>query len=126
MNKKLLPKTVKNLTICVLGLSLLSACSQPEQSTLEVVTTPIAYSRPIVPKVNELELKQLNWIIITEGTFQNTIDTLRAQGREPVLYALTSTGYVNFIYNQTDIIKLIRQQKRIIAAYENWQYWEKY
>jgi hypothetical protein len=119
-------KIVKNLIVFVLGLSLLSACSQTQQAPLEVVTVPISYSKPIVPKVNELSLKQLNWIVVTESNYQSTVDALRAQGREPVLYALTSTGYVNFIYNQTDIIKLIRQQKRIIAAYENWQYWEKY
>lgn len=118
-------KIVKNLIVFVLGLSLLSACSQTQQAPLEVVTVPISYSKPIVPKVNELSLKQLNWIVVTESNYQSTVDALRAQGREPVLYALTSTGYVNFIYNQADILKLVRQQQRIIAAYENWQFWEK-
>jgi hypothetical protein len=125
MNKKLSQKIVKNLIVFVLGLSLLSACSQTQQAPLEVVTVPISYSKPIVPKVNELSLKQLNWIVVTESNYQSTVDALRAQGREPVLYALTSTGYVNFIYNQADILKLVRQQQRIIAAYENWQFWEK-
>jgi hypothetical protein len=125
MKKKSLQKIVKSLTICVLGFTALSACSSPDVTPVEITTTPLSYSKPILPRVDEISLRETTWIVVTESNYTSVFARLRDEGREPILYALTSDGYVAFIYNQADIIKLIRQQKRVIAAYENWQYWEK-
>lgn len=121
----MLQQTAKNLTICVLGFIALSACSSPDVTPVEIVTTPLAYSKPIVPSVDEISLRETTWIVVTESNYASVFARLRDEGREPILYALTSDGYVALIYNQADILKLTRQQKRVIAAYENWQYWEK-
>jgi hypothetical protein len=37
-----------------------------------------------------------------------------------VLYAITDDGYKNLSLNMADIIKLVKQQKAIIAAYEKY------
>lgn len=121
----MLQQTVKNLTICVLGFITVSACSSPKVTPVEITTTPLSYSKPIVPRVDEISLRETTWIVVTEANYASVFARLRDEGREPILYALTSDGYVASVYNQADILKLIRQQKRVIAAYENWQYWEK-
>lgn len=109
--------------ISVLGFLSLSACSVPIPSAaIEIVTTPLPATKPIVPKVDEISLRETTWIVITETNYASVFARLRDEGREPVLYALTSDGYVNLIGNQVDILKLLRQQKRVIATYENWQY----
>lgn len=116
---------LKNLILCVLGFTTLSACNNRQTEQLQVTTTPLSYSKPIIPKVDDLSLREVTWIVVTEQNYSSVFARLRDEGREPILYALTSDGYVAYTYNQADIIKLVRQQKRVIAAYDNWQFWEK-
>ena len=75
-----------------------------------------------MPRVDEISLRETTWIVINESNYASVFARLRDEGREPILYALTSEGYVGLVSNQADILKLIRQQKRIIGTYENWQY----
>jgi hypothetical protein len=118
----------KNLTLCVLGflttLSVSACTSNVPKSNPVIDSVPIKYQRPIVPSVDELALRDTPWIVVTEANYQSVLARLRDEGKEPVLYALTSEGYVNQLYNKSDIIKVIRQQQRVIAVYENWQYWD--
>jgi hypothetical protein len=118
----------KNSMLCVLGFltSLsLSACSSNVPTSNPVIdTVPIKYQKPIVPSVDELSLRDTPWIVVTESNYSSVLARLRDEGKEPVLYALTSEGYVNQLYNKADIIKVIRQQQRVIAVYDNWQYWD--
>jgi hypothetical protein len=109
--------------ISVLGFLSLSACSAPTTpAPIEIVTTPLSYSKPIVPRVDEISLRETTWIVVTQTNYAGVFARLRDEGREPILYALTSDGYVSLVSNQVDILKLVRQQKRVIATYENWQY----
>jgi len=126
MSKKLSLPQAKTLILFVLGFLLVSACGAPTTTTtpIEVVTTPLSYAKPIVPKVDEISLREITWIVVTEANYSSVFARLRDEGREPILYALTSDGYVNLVGNQVDILKLLRQQKRVIATYENWQYWD--
>lgn len=101
-----------------------SACSTtPPASNPVIDTVPVRYQRPIVPTVDDLSLRDTPWIVVTEANYASVLARLRDEGKEPVLYALTSEGYVNQLYNKADIIKVIRQQKRVIAVYDNWEYW---
>lgn len=100
-----------------------SACSTPPVSNPVIDTVPLRYQRPIVPTVDDLSLRDTPWIVVTEANYSSVLARLRDEGKEPVLYALTSEGYVNQLYNKADIIKVIRQQKRVIAVYDNWEYW---
>lgn len=118
----------KNSILCVLGFLMIfavSACSSNTPVSNPVIdTVPIKYQQPIVPSVDELSLRATPWIVVTESNYSSVLARLRDEGREPVLYALTSEGYVNQLYNKADIIKVMRQQQRVIAVYDNWQYWE--
>lgn len=102
-----------------------SACSKPiPASNPPIETIPVKYQRPIVPAVDDLSLRDTPWVVVTESNYASVLARLRDEGREPVLYALTSEGYVNQLYNKADIIKVMRQQQRVIAVYDNWQYWD--
>ena len=102
-----------------------SACSRPAPVSNPVIdTVPIKYQRPIVPSVDELSLRDTPWIVVTAANYDAILAKLRDEGKEPILYALTSEGYVNQLYNKADIIKVIRQQQKVIAVYENWSYWD--
>lgn len=102
-----------------------SACSTtPPASNPVIDTVPIKYQRPIVPSVDDLSLRDTPWVVVTESNYTSVLARLRDEGKEPVLYALTSEGYVNQLYNKADIIKVIRQQQKVIAVYEDWEYWD--
>lgn len=113
-----------NLTPSVLGFTLIlfaiSACSPTPTTPAPIVvqTKPIARSAPIVLSVDELNLRKYEWIVVTEQNYQGILMMLRDAGEDPVLYALTPTGYVNLTMNQADILKVMRQQKEVIAVYK--------
>lgn len=96
----------------------ISACAKvPQTETIEVKTTPIKQSAPIVPRVDDLKLRDLEWIVVTEQNYQGVLMRLRDAGQEPVMYALSSNGYANLMMNQNDVMKMIRQQQEVIAVY---------
>lgn len=118
----------KNSIVCVLGFLMslvVSACGSTVPVSNPVIdTVPVKYQRPIVPSIDDLSLRDTPWIVVTEANYSSVLARLRDEGREPVLYALTSEGYVNQLYNKADIIKVMRQQQKVIAVYDNWSYWD--
>lgn len=114
-----------NLIQSVLGCILISlavsgcATTSPEPEVVTVQTRPVDFFPPIVPKVDDLQLRDVEWIVVTEQNFQGVLMRLRDAGQEPVLYALSSDGYVALVSNQADIMKLIRQQREVIAVYRD-------
>lgn len=112
-----------NLTPSVLGFTLIlfaiSACSPATKpvETVQVQTRPVANVAPIVPSVDPLRLRKFEWVVVTEQNFEGMLMMLRDAGEEPVLYALTPTGYVNLMSNQADVLRVLRQQKEVIAVY---------
>jgi len=114
-----------NLTPSVLGFTLIclaiSACSPATKpvETVQVQTRPVAVAPPIVPSVDELNLRKYEWLVVTEQNFEGIMILLRDAGEDMVLYALTPTGYVNLTANQADVLKVLRQQKEVIAVYKN-------
>ena len=111
-----------NSILSVLGSILIaltiSGCAKvPQTEIMEIKTTPITPSAPIVPRVDDLELRGLEWIVVTEQNYQGVLMRLRDAGEEPVMYALSSNGYANLMMNQNDVMKMIRQQQEVIAVY---------
>lgn len=113
-----------NLIQNVLGFTLIlfaiSACAPatPRVETVQIQTRPVSGFPPIVPTVDDLRLRQYEWIVVTEQNFEGVLMMLRDAGEDPVLYALTPNGYVNMMSNQADIMRVMRQQKEVIAVYK--------
>ena len=110
----------KNSILFALSFSLLlSACATPDPvSRVEVRTVPVARPAPIVPNIDPLELRETEWIVVTEQNIEGVMLMLRDSGQEPVLFALTAEGYQNIELNQSDIFSTIRQYQSVIAIYE--------
>ena len=96
----------------------ISGCAKvPQTEIIEVKTTPVKSAAPIVPRVDDLKLRDLEWIVVTEQNYQGVLMRLRDAGEEPVMYALSSNGYANLMMNQNDVMRMIRQQQEVIAVY---------
>ena len=73
-----------------------------------------------MPPVDELRLRNVDWVIINEENFEAKIAELTANGEPFGFFLLTGEGYENLGLNFSDIRALVQQQKQIILAYENY------
>ena len=111
--------SIPNVLGSILVALIISGCATqtPPDNSVEVKTVQIKPLAPIVPKVNELKLRKLDWIVITEENYQSALTDLRKEGEEPVIYGLSSEGYTDLMMNQNDVMGMIRQQQEIIGTY---------
>lgn len=97
----------------------LSACSRTPDS---ITYTPEPINRPelILPEVDPLSLKKLDWIIVTPENAEAEFAKITQAGNPVVMYALTNDGYEALAVDLSKILKILSQQKAIIVAYENY------
>jgi peptidoglycan hydrolase CwlO-like protein len=102
---------------CGLAILLLSSCSTPVQQ-IQVTAKPIEKPELTLPSVDRLEMREIEWVIITEENYKEVFAKLKKTGRPLAIFGLTDKGYANLGLNFSDIRALVQQQKTIIAAYE--------
>jgi hypothetical protein len=102
---------------------LLAGCSSfqatPPPAKIITETEYITPPKPIVPQVDPLTLRNVEFIIITP---ENQEEVFADLSKDKALIALTAEGYEKLALNISDIRALIQQQKTIIAVYE--KQWE--
>jgi hypothetical protein len=105
--------------VILLAAFVLSSCtSTPRQ--IEISAKPIEKPKLVLPPADELRLKDLEWVVINEENAQEVWERLTKDKKDPVLIGLTDDGYEILAMNMSDIMKLLQQQKAIIAAYQNY------
>ena len=113
-------KMKHSLILSVLGFGfILSGCAKSPDipdaviPPVKVVTVEVDKPAPIVPSVDRLDLRNVEWVIVTADNKDEII-------KEGVaLFALTAEGYENISLNIADIRALIQQQQKIIAIYKS-------
>lgn len=112
---------LNRLTVSVLGCGLvllLSACSKPDP--IEISAKPIDKPELVLPAADVLNLRDVNWIIITPENVNDVMTKLNAEGGKVAVFALTDKGYENLSLNINDLRTYIAQLKSIIIAYEGY------
>ena len=103
------------------ALLILAACGSAEKieevRPIEIRTIEVKRPPPIVPSVDQLKLRPVNWIVITPDNVEEAFGKI--QEGDLVLFAVTANGYENIALNLSDIRAMIEQQKRIIAIYKS-------
>lgn len=97
----------------------LAACSNKPQQ-IEVSAKPIEKPTLVLPPVDELNMKEVKWIVINEENADEVIKLLKKQEGAFAVYALTGKGYGNLSLNFSAIRAMVQQQQAIIAAYEGY------
>jgi len=97
----------------------LAACSTKPQQ-IEISAKPIEKPTLTLPPVDEINMRNVEWIVINEDNVDAVITKLNSEGKAFALYALTGEGYGNLGLNFSDIRALVQQQQAIIAAYEGY------
>lgn len=101
----------------LIAITISGCATAPQTEIIEVKTTPVKSFPPIVPRIDDLEMRDLEWIVVTEQNYQGVLMRLRDAGQEPVMYALSANGYTNLMMNQGDVMRMVRQQQEVIAIY---------
>lgn len=104
----------------ILALGFLSACGDKQPETIEISALPVKKPTLVVPKADTLDLRKVEWVVLTPENFEEKTSELFKQGNPVVFFALTERGYENLSLNINDLRTYIEQQKRIIVAYENY------
>jgi len=105
--------------VALVGLLFLSACSTPPR-VIEISAKPIEKPKLILPPADELRLKEVEWIIITEENAEEVFAKLLEDRKDPMLIGLSDDGYEILSLNYSDIMSYIQQQNAIITAYRNY------
>jgi len=108
-----------SLAILISGCSLLD--SKPD--SVNVSTEPVEKPGLELPEADEINLRDVEWQLITPENAEEIFTEVEETGRPVVFFSLTDKGYENLGLNISDIRAYIQQQKTIIAAYES--YYEK-
>jgi hypothetical protein len=112
-------KSMRALAVALVGVLLLAGCSTPVRQ-IEISAKPIEKPNLILPPAQELRLKDLEWVIITQENAQEVFEQLLKDRKDPVLIGLTDDGYEILSLNYSDIMAYIQQQNAIIKAYRNY------
>jgi len=97
----------------------LAACSTTPQ-IIEVTSKPINKPELVLPDIDQVNMRKIEWIIITEANMAEEIAKWTAGGKPLAVFAITAQGYENLGQNFSDIRTMIQQQQSIIAAYDNY------
>ena len=111
---------MKTLAVALLAVVLLAGCSSNKPQPIEISAKPIDKPELILPPIEPLRLKDVEWIIITAENAQEVFEQLLKDRKDPMLIGLTDDGYETLALNMSDIMTLIATQKTVIAAYQNY------
>ena len=110
------------VSLALTTLMMLSGCLGGAGSTtpLEVVTVPTQRPPLVLPEVDPVSVRPINWIVVTPENVDAVFAQLAQDGENLVLFALTDTGYEDLSLNLSDIRQLIQQQRTVMVAYRNY------
>ena len=98
---------------------LLAACSSTPVAPPAKIITETEYvtpPKPIVPNADPLDLRDVDFIIVTKDNVDEVFEKLKD---DKVLFDLTAKDYEQIALNLSDLRAYISQQKSIIILYEN-------
>ena len=115
---------LKTLTVSALGFMMiisLGACSQNQPiQEIAISTKPIDKPKLVLPKVDKVNIRDIEWVVINEENVEEEIQKIKDSGQPVGLFTLTGKGYQNLALNFSDIRAMVQQQQQIIAAYETY------
>ena len=110
---------MQNLLIASVAILTLTSCSSIP-NIIDINSSPVERPPLVVPEVDEFTTRPIEWTVVTPENQDQVFQDLNDENIDVVLYAITDDGYKNLSLNMADIIKLVKQQKAIIAAYEKY------
>ena len=109
---------IKSVLGFMIVTSLVACSTTPQQ--IQVTSRPIDKPELVLPNIDQVSMRKIQWIIITEANMEEEVAKWTAGGKPLAVFAITAQGYENLGQNFSDIRAMIQQQQSIIAAYDNY------
>ena len=100
-------------------LSIISGCSSLPKEIF-VSAEPIEKPKLILPKTDELDLRDVEWVILVKENWEEQWAKLEKSGEALAFFATTDSGYESVGLNYSALRAFIQQQDAIIAAYRSY------
>ena len=114
----MLKRKVNKKVIVLISLILIGCSSTPR--TINVQTKSIDPVPLVLPEVDVLELKEVQFYVVTEENYAKVFEELRKKNYTPVIFGMSDDGYAEQAVNMAKILQLVQQQKAIIVAYKEY------
>lgn len=103
--------------VFISGLMIFSGCSSKtiDINTIESERVKLKLSEP-----NQIELKEVNFYIITDKNSQNVFTQLKTANKDSVLFGLTDDDYIKMSENILELKQYIIKQRQIIKSYKEY------
>ncbi len=112
-------RSIANVLGCLTIIALTSACgSLPKQ--IFVSSEPIEKPKLILPQSDELDLRDVEWVILVKDNWEEQWAKLQNSGDALAFFATSDSGYESLGLNNSDVRAFIQQQEAIIAAYKSY------
>jgi len=109
------------LIASALGFGLiLSSCASSLPQKVEISAKPIEKPKLVLPNADAVNMRKVEWMLITPQNFNKEISNLEKKGRPVVFFSISDKGYENLGLNLSDIRSLVQQQQTIIVAYKSY------
>ena len=112
-------RSIANVLGCLTILSIISGCSSLPKEIF-VSAEPIEKPKLILPKSDELDLRDVEWVILVKENWEEQWAKLEKSGEALAFFATTDSGYESLGLNYSDLRAFIQQQDAIIAAYRSY------
>ena len=113
----------ETILISTLALFGLSGCASFMPEVTKYSTEPVERPFLVLPESEIINMKDVDYIVVTRENVEEVWAELEASGKSIVLFALTHEGYENLALNNADIIRYLSEQRAVIIAYK--EYYEK-
>ena len=113
----------ETILVGTLALFGLSGCASFMPEVTKYSTEPVERPLLVLPESEIINMKDVDYIVVTRENVEEVWAELEASGKSIVLFALTHEGYENLALNNADIIRYLSEQKAVIIAYK--EYYEK-
>jgi len=111
-------RSIASVLGCLIVISLISGCSTTKK--IEISASPVDRPKLVLPKADELNMRKVEWVILTEKNVEAQFAKLKSSGRAIAFFAITDQGYENLGSNISNIRAYIEQQHAILGAYESY------
>ena len=91
-------KSMRTLIVAILGVALLAGCTSTP-TRLEISAKPIDKPNLILPPTQQLNLKEVKWIVITEENAAEVFAKLKEDKKDAAIIGLSDDGYETLALN---------------------------
>ena len=101
----------------------LSGCVTPDpEPTKPVVIQTQPVTRPAFnpPPIEPYRPRDVDWMVVTPQNVDAIFESMRASGQPMVVFGVTETGYENIAINNREALRVIMQQRTVIAGYREY------